>query len=496
MKVLTESNIKILDGNSKDIVADNMKKLRSIFPEVFCEDKVDFEKLQEVLGNYVEDKEERYRFEWNGKSQAIRIAQTPSSGTLRPCKEESKNWDTTENLYIEGDNLEVLKLLQKSYQNRIKLIYIDPPYNTGRDFVYKDNYRDNIRNYLEITGQTDEVGNRISTNSDTSGRFHTDWLNMMYPRLRLARNLLLDDGIIFISISDDELMNIRKILDEIFGEKNFLACLVWDKNHSAQAGIFKVYHEYVLVYARDIDLIDTPKSLNNDLFEAGALKKESGRHSMQSFTFPKGTRFDAPNGVELKGEWGGVEKVKLIKGRMISDKGYLLEDVTLQAAFTQIGQMKEYFYGDREKLVDSRGQKIVEFYLNSSGKVKVVKKRGVESPQTTLKYGAQGPISVKLAELFNLEDSPFDSPKPIEMIKDFIARFVNSNDLVLDFFAGSSTTAHAVMQYNLENNSNVKFILIQFPENLDDRLKSATKDAKRTIESNYHVTIVNFCSTL
>lgn len=229
-----------MDGYSLNIVKENVEKLKEIFPEVFCEDKVDFERLQEVLGEYIEDKEERYRFEWHGKSKAIRIAQTPSRGTLRPCKEESKNWDTTENLYIEGDNLEVLKLLQKSYQNKIKMIYIDPPYNTGNDFVYKDDYKDNLKNYLEITGQVDEEGNKTSTNSDTGGRYHTNWLNMMYPRLRLARNLLKDDGVIVIHIDEHEYCNCTKLLEEIFGQENDLGDIVWDKRNPK--GIQKVLH--------------------------------------------------------------------------------------------------------------------------------------------------------------------------------------------------------------------------------------------------------------
>jgi adenine-specific DNA-methyltransferase len=203
-----------LDGKSKDIVKDNIDKLRQLFPDVFTEDgsadcadgrrKINFDVLREILGEYVDDKEERYQFTWHGKTQARRLAQTPSIGTLRPCKEESVNWDNTENLFIEGDNLEVLKLLQKSYHKKIKMIYIDPPYNTGNDFVYKDDFRDNIKNYKNITGQIDDFGKSLSTNSETSGRFHTDWLNMMYPRLKLARNLMCQDGVIFISIDDND----------------------------------------------------------------------------------------------------------------------------------------------------------------------------------------------------------------------------------------------------------------------------------------------------
>src|SRR5690606_37832174 len=207
----------------------------------------------------------------------------------------------------------------------------------------------------------------------------------------------------------------------------------------------------VLVFCKNINVLGTPKSLDNNLFEAGAMKKPSGRHSMQEFTFPKGTRFNAPHGFELKGEWGGLEKVFLVKGRMISENGYLKEDVTLKAAFTQVNQMKQYFYGDKESLTDSRGQKIVEFYFSSTGKIKVIKERGVETPQTTLKFGAQGPVSKELANLFGLEDSPFDSPKPVNMLYDFIARFTDPGDIILDFFSGSATTAHAILKLNAEN---------------------------------------------
>ncbi len=207
---------------SLDIVSDNISKLKELFPEVLTEGKIDFKVLQDILGNEIEEEEEFYRFTWAGKSQSRREAHKPSTGTLRPCKEESVDWDTTQNLYIEGDNLEVLKLLQKSYSNKVKMIYIDPPYNTGKDFVYKDNYKDNLKNYQQVTGQVDEEGNKMSTNSDSDGRYHSNWLNMMYPRLRLSRNLLKEDGVIFMSIDDNELENLIKLCNEIFGEECFL----------------------------------------------------------------------------------------------------------------------------------------------------------------------------------------------------------------------------------------------------------------------------------
>lgn len=235
---------------SMNITEDNISKLKSLFPEAFNEGNIDFDVLKQLLGENVDEKEERYGLNWHGKRQARQLALTPSRGTLRPCKDESVDWNNTENLMIEGDNLEVLKLLQKSYAGKVKLIYIDPPYNTGKDFVYPDNFQDNMKNYLELTGQTED-GARLSTNTETSGRYHTDWLNMIYPRLKLAKNLLRNDGVIIISIDDSELSNIKITLDEIFGGENYLATLVWDRNRKNDAKYFSVGHEYMLVYARN-----------------------------------------------------------------------------------------------------------------------------------------------------------------------------------------------------------------------------------------------------
>lgn len=242
-----------LTGESKGIISENISKLREIFPDIFTEDKIDFNKLKSNLGEYVDDSQEKYSFSWPGKTQAIKESQKQSTGTLRSCKEESKNWDKTQNLYIEGDNLEVLKLLQKSYYNKIKMIYIDPPYNTGNDFVYPDNYEDNINNYLELTNQI-ENGQKITTNAETAGRFHTNWLNMMYPRLKLARNLLTEDGVIFISIDDNEYVNLKKLCDEIFGEENFVGNLIWRKKrgHGRGNSYYIFQTEYILTYAKSI----------------------------------------------------------------------------------------------------------------------------------------------------------------------------------------------------------------------------------------------------
>jgi adenine-specific DNA-methyltransferase len=215
-------------AQSENIVADNIEQIKALFPEAFTEGKIDFEVLKQLLGGAVDDGEEKYGLNWHGKRQARRLALTPSNGTLRPCPEESVDWDTTQNLMIEGDNLEVLKLLQKSYTGKVKLIYIDPPYNTGKDFVYPDNYKDSIKNYLELTGQV-EGGQKIGTNVESSGRFHTDWLNMMYPRIRLAKDLLRDDGVLIASVDDGELDNLRMVCAEVFGEENLIVQVIWRK---------------------------------------------------------------------------------------------------------------------------------------------------------------------------------------------------------------------------------------------------------------------------
>lgn len=232
----------MMDGLSINLESANMDKLKAVFPECFSEGKLDIDKLLSLCGEYIDNDFEKYKFEWKGKAECLKLAQKRSTGTLRPCPEESVNWGTTQNLYIEGDNLEVLKLLQTTYYRKVKMIYIDPPYNTGSDFVYADDFADPIARYKEITQQT------TKSNPETMGRFHTNWLNMMYPRLRLAANLLRDDGVIFISIDDAELYNLKKICDEVFGEENYVATLVYDKNRKNDAKYFSVGHEYMLVY--------------------------------------------------------------------------------------------------------------------------------------------------------------------------------------------------------------------------------------------------------
>lgn len=262
-----------LTGESKDIISENISKLREIFPDIFNEDKIDFNKLKLDLGEYVDDYREKYSFSWPGKTQAIKESQKQSTGTLRPCKEESKNWDTTKNVYIEGDNLEILKLLQKGYYNKIKMIYIDHPYNTGNDFIYPDNYQDNLENYLKISGQISESDNSthnvmLTTNTESHGRYHSNWLNMMYPRLKLARNLLTDDGVIFISIDENELFTLKLLLNEIFGEDNYLTTLTIKQRHENRIlkgdKDFHEVTEFCLVYKKGINYKQYKRKKDNN----------------------------------------------------------------------------------------------------------------------------------------------------------------------------------------------------------------------------------------
>ena len=243
------------ESRSTDVVAQNLDQLRALFPEVFIEEKVNFQLLKQLLGDAVDEREEKYGLNWHGKRQARQLALTPSIGTLRPCPDDSVDWDMAQNLMIEGDNLEVLKLLQKSYSGKVKVIYIDPPYNTGKDFVYPDDYRNNVQNYLKLTGQTDVEDSKVSSNTESSGRFHSDWLSMIYPRLKLARNLLRKDGVIFVSIDDNEVDDLRRVSAEIFGEENFLACVCWERTDSPRmdADYFSTRHEYIVCYAKDAE---------------------------------------------------------------------------------------------------------------------------------------------------------------------------------------------------------------------------------------------------
>ena len=439
-----------LDGKSMDIVEENITKLKSLFPDIFSEGKIDFEVLKVTLGEYVDESQERYSFNWSGKAKSRRIAQTPSTGTLRPAKEESKKWNSTKNLYIEGDNLEVLKLLQKSYHKRVKMIYIDPPYNTGKDFVYKDNFKDNIKNYLELTKQVDSEGNRVSTNSDTSGRYHSNWLNMIYPRLKLARNLLKDDGVIFISIDDNEVANLRKVCDEVFGEENFVASIIWSRKRGRDnsAKWFSKSHEYLLVYSKN------KAFFNTNYLELDESTKKAYKNPDND---PRGSyRMLA---VWARGTQGGVEYDFTTKeGRYFSKRLWLFSKENLSKM-------------DKDNRLIIRGDNIYRKLFLNENKGKIP-----ETIWDTTSNAANAADEIK--KLFG--KILFDTPKPIPYVIEALKIGTDKNDIILDFFSGSATTAHAVMQLNAEDCGNRRYIMVQLPEPTDPK-SEAYKAGYKTI---------------
>jgi len=419
-----------LDGKSKDILRENIEKLKKIFPEIVIEGNIDFDKLKTTLGEYVDDREERYRFSWSGKAQAKRLAQTPSTGTLRPCKEESVNWGTTENLFIEGDNLEVLKLLQKTYHKKVKMIYIDPPYNTGRDFIYKDNFKDNIKNYLELTGQIDEEGKKLSTNTETSGRFHTDWLNMMYPRLKLAKNILRDDGLIFISIDENEITNLRKLCNEIFGEENFVNNVIWKKTNSpkSQSNALGNQYEYVLIYARNYEKVETNKSIGQ--IDEGF--KATFNHDDQ----------------DGKGPYQTVAIIAAGTQRSVKRKTFEFHAVTDQWLY-KIETLEQWWEDGK-------------IYKTSGGKYRL--KKYLHEMEGRLLSDIWIDDEIKPLQGGSSEYMGFITQKPTSLIKRMLKFCIDKESIVMDFFAGSCSTAHAVLASNIEEGCNRKFVMIQLPE--------------------------------
>lgn len=449
-----------IPATSMNLTEHNLGQLKTLFPNVFTEGKVDFEALKAELGEHVERQDERYQFTWAGKGQAKRIATTPSLGTLRPAPEESVNWDETENLYIEGDNLEVLKLLQKSYFNKIKMIYIDPPYNTGNDFVYKDDFKDNLANYQRLTGQRDEEGNPLFTNTDNAGRYHSNWLNMMYPRLKLARNLLRDDGVIFISIDDNEVHNLRKICDEVFGETNLVSQIPWQSRTSVQNDTdISSQHEYIVVYAkvrrqehRRLKETNAEKWFQLDSFAAYPLPLDESRYDNPDNDARgkwKADPFDAPNVRENL-------TYKIINPNTGSEywppSGRCWR--TEERKYLELLKEKRIVFG---RTGESRPQLKV-FYEE--------KKMFGEVPTSWFDGSTYGTSTLGTQELQTLfsGNSPFTFPKPTKMIKFLLGLATRSDDLVLDFFSGSATTADAVMQLNAEDNGQRKFIMVQIPE--------------------------------
>lgn len=448
----------------------NLDALYQVCPQCFTESKdpktgeikhtVDFEKLRLLLGDNVAEGDERYDFTWVGKRAALQEAAKPIRKTLRPYPEESVDWENTKNLYIEGDNLEVLKLLQNSYMGKVKMIYIDPPYNTGNDFVYQDDFQQTKKDFDLFAGDVTEEGERLVKNTESNGRFHSDWCSMIYSRLMVSRTLLTEDGVIFISIDDNEVENLIKIASEVFGEVNHIVTLIWNKQHSQQQGLFKRYHESIVVFAKNISILSNIAG-GTGIIEAGAQKKISKANPESTFRFPAGVRFDAPDGFTLSGTYGDSEKTTVVEGLFMAKDGKTVEPVVLSAGWTQKNQMKDYF--DGKEVYDTKGQKVLEFYFNSAGKIKCTKQRTKITPPSLLPpYGMVSEQSEALAKI--LGGYYFDSPKPVKMLEDFCKWFLDDDSICVDFFSGSATTAHAIMNLNADDGGNRKFIMVQWPE--------------------------------
>lgn len=464
--------IKKVDGKSLDIEAVDKEKLKAVFPQCFSEGKLDIDKLLSLCGEYIDNDFEKYKFEWKGKSECYKIAGKRSTGTIRPCVQESVDFENTNNLYIEGDNLEVLKLLQNAYYRKVKMIYIDPPYNTGNDFVYEDDFKDPLAKYKEITSQT------TKSNPETMGRYHTNWLNMMYPRLRLAANLLRDDGVIFISIDDNEVTNLRKLCDEVFGEENFVAEMIWQKKTGASDAInIAKITEYILVYAKKVEQLNLKQNTEaydkkryryNDEYieQRGPFYYDSldrgtlGYHESLDYaiTAPDGTDV-FPNGrnKKLNDGWRwkwGKEKVK-----WGIENGF----IEVRKNDTKNGGWGVYY----------------KIYENVDNDGNVIHR---SSPYKNLLQNVLNThASTEAKELFGRTDY-FSNPKPVELIKHFILLASENDDIILDFFSGSATTAHAVMQLNADDGGNRQFIMVQLPELTDEKSEAYKAGYKNICE--------------
>jgi adenine-specific DNA-methyltransferase len=445
------------ETKSPDLAAANLAALRALFPELVTEGPdgvaVNLDVLKQLVGDRtVTDAEEKYGLNWHGKRRARQLALTPSTGTLRPCPEDSVDWDTTQNLMIEGDNLEVLKLLQKSYAGKVKLIYIDPPYNTGKDFVYPDNFQDNIKNYLELTGQTGEGGKKLSSNTEASGRFHTDWLNMMYPRLKLARNLLREDGVIFITIDDGEAAHVKSVCCEVFGEENFISSVIWQKKYAKQndSKTLSISHDYVLLFAKNLEAW-VPGELQRGEDQLTGYKNpdndKRGRWQSVVYTCNK-SRSERPNlYYPISNPFTGQECLPDESRVWAYDRQRTEKNI-------QEGRL---WWGANGELEKPR----MKSFLAEVG-------AGIV-PDTLWFREDVGDTQDSAREIVSLfGESVFDTPKPIRLLQRCIqvANCIKS-DLVLDFFAGSGTTGHALNGTNAGTNGALRYILVQLPELLD-----------------------------
>ena len=486
-----------LNMQTTNIVDENIKRIGELFPNCLTERlndegkpevAIDFEQLrQELSKDIVEGAEERYQFTWPDKRNAIRLANAPTTDTLRPCREESVDFDNTQNLYIEGDNLQVLKILRENYLGKVKMIYIDPPYNTGNDFVYNDDFSQSAGEYMHNSGQEDEEGNRLVVNPESNGRFHTDWLNMIYPRLKVAKDLLSEDGVIFISIDDNEQRNLKYSCDEIFGEANFIASIVRNTNSTKNQTLFvSVSHEYCLVYARSIETLklkhaenkwSVPKNNTEEYIKKVRQLQQEGltndEITEELKTLTKYPRFiDFTNywyfderGLYRKGDLGGVKNGNLTP---------LFNPLTGKDDPVPPGGYR-YNSSKLEELVKEN-----RIHFHTDGSLPTIKRylhENKEQRPKSIMSDDQRP-DYKLLQDFGL---PFDNPKQLTFMKRIIG-IVDNDSIVLDFFSGSSTTAHAVMQLNAEDGGNRKFIMVQLPEVTDEKSEAYKAGYKNICE--------------
>ncbi len=420
------------DPTSHNITEEQKAELKKLFPGAFTEQGIDFDRLKTLLGEAVETGPERYSFTWPGKTEAIRAAQATSMGMLVPDKASSVDWDTTENLYLEGDNLEILKLLQKSYTGKVKMIYIDPPYNTGKDFVYPDKYGEGLKTYLEYTGQIDGEGKKLTTNTETDGRYHSKWLNMMYPRLMLARNLLKEDGVIFVSIDDHEVHNLRRIMDEIYGPENFVACISrrTKVGGGSAAKWFAIENDYVIVYLRNYSRAQEFFAPYDEEYLTRFKEVDSSSRFYwdtfeRSYTATKPYTITAPDGTVLTGSW--------FKSKESFERDYSFGDI-------RFIKKSDDSWSVQIKTRPAEGRKVRSLLVDNKFK----------SSQDDL-------------DLLNLKEV-FDFPKPVSLIKELLSACTKESDIILDFFSGSATTAHAILNLNAEDGGSRRFILTQLQE--------------------------------
>lgn len=475
-----------LNLQSADGAQLNLDALYQICPSCFTEatdpktgevkHMVNFNTLRQLLGDdVVEDAPEAYEFNWVGKQAARAEVLRPTKKTLRPVKEDSVDWDNTQNLYIEGDNLEVLKLLQKSYLGKVKMIYIDPPYNTGNDFVYHDDFAQTQAEYDEASGAVDELGNRYIKNTDANGKFHSDWCSMIYSRLMVARTLLSEDGVIFISIGEKEAPNLAKITDEIFGFSNRLAFFCWrtDGNFDNQARI-KNCHEYIYLYAKDESKILLPKAIDPNIGKKSKIFKDEIRNTIIKngiknpvcdVTIPAGFPCDIDEFIINKDDviWPKYSDNIVIRDSKTTN------DVVASTGWASRAQLVEFINNGYNPVIDTKGQSTV-FVLTKNGAIETIKKRGEVSHVISFLNGMGG-TQKATADMGELGEY-FDYPKPVILLKYLSKMYSEKDDIVLDFFSGSATTAHAVMQLNVEDGGNRRFIMVQLPEETPEDSKA------------------------